>query len=184
MKTLFINASSRNTGNTNAFGERVLEGIPHDTLHLIDYQLNFERDQRDTGDPQLDTTDDYEALMTQFTAADDIVIGTPVYWYNMTGQLKVFMDRWFDSKTNGFPFAGKRLYLLVVGADEPETKATAITDSIKQSCDWLEMTFMGTATVTADGPTDVASMTDLPANAQALRQVLVMTVSRETPTLD
>lgn len=162
MPVLFINGSPRKHGNTVALGERFLSDTPHTTLHLTDYQLNFIQDYRDTDHPQLDTTDDYETLMTTFAAADDIVLGTPVYWYGMTGQLKVFMDRWFDSYTNDFDFTGKRIYLLVVGADQPQTKALGITQAVQHSCEWLKMTFQGTATVTADGPNDVATMTDLP----------------------
>ncbi|MDT7013291.1 flavodoxin family protein [Levilactobacillus namurensis] len=184
MTTLFINGSSRTNGNTVAFGERLLAGIPHTTLHLIDQRLNFDLDQRGTGQPQRDTRDDYEALMAQFAAADDIVIGTPVYWYNMSGQLKTFMDRWFDSFTTGFDFAGKRVYLLVVGVDDPANKATdIISKAFAESCDWLKMTYMGAATAIADGPTDLQQQATLPAEALKLRQALVtmtQSVSRET----
>lgn len=181
MTTLFINGSSRKHGNTVALGERLLAGRPHQTIHLIDHHLNYDQDDRDTPGPQRDLRDDYESLMTQFAAASDIVIGTPVYWYGMTGQLKVFIDRWFDSYTHHFPFANKRLYLLVVGADDPQHKATGIAQSLKDSCDWLQMTFMGSATVTADAPTDVAQLATLPPDVLALRQALVTAdVSRET----
>jgi len=182
MTTLFINGSSRKTGNTVALGNRVLAGIPHDTIHLIDHRLNFDYDQRETGQPQRDLTDDYEGLMTTFAAADDIVLGTPVYWYSMSGQLKVFMDRWFDSKTNGFSFAGKRVYLLVVGVDDPQHKASGIAPAVRDSCEWLDMAFMGSATVIGDGPDDVRQLPDLPAAALAVRETLLKhaTVSRET----
>ncbi|MCF7522744.1 NAD(P)H-dependent oxidoreductase [Levilactobacillus brevis] len=103
MTVLFINGSPRKTGNTAALGERLLHQVPHTTWHLTDYALHFEHDQRETGRPREDLTDDYEQLMTQFATFDDIVLGTPVYWYGMTGQLKVFMDRWFDSYTHDFP---------------------------------------------------------------------------------
>ncbi|MFC6289738.1 flavodoxin family protein [Levilactobacillus angrenensis] len=162
MTILLINGSPRKHGNTATLGERFLHDYPHTTIHLADHPLHFVQDHRDTALPQRDTTDDYEQLMTTFAQADDIVLGTPVYWYGMTGQLKVFMDRWFDSYTNDFDFAGKRVYLLVVGADAPQTKALGITQAVQHSCEWLKMTFQGTATVTADGPGDVAAMTDLP----------------------
>ncbi|MGX6427895.1 flavodoxin family protein [Levilactobacillus yonginensis] len=172
MTILLINGSPRKTGNTATLGDRLLTNLPYRTIHLADHQLNFVQDYRDTAHPQQDLTDDYEALMAQFAQATDIVLGTPVYWYGMTGQLKVFMDRWFDSFTNDFPFASKRLYLLVVGADEPTTKDTGITQAVQESCDWLQMDFQGTATVTADGPTDVAKMAELPASVRRLRDIL------------
>lgn len=171
MSVLFINGSPRRHGNTATLGNRLLTGIPHTTLNLADYQLNFAQDQRETKQPQRNLTDDYEQLMTTYFApASDIVLGTPVYWYGMTGQLKVFMDRWFDSFSHDFPFADKRIYLLIVGADQPEIKATGITQAVLNSCDWLKMNFCGTGIVTADGPQDVANLVTLPANCQTLRQ--------------
>lgn len=171
MSILFINGSPRRQGNTATLGDRLLTDIPHTTRQLADYRLNFEQDQRETTQLQRDLTDDYESLMsTYFAPASDIVLGTPVYWYGMTGQLKVFMDRWFDSFSHDFPFAGKRIYLLVVGADQPEIKATGITQAIHHSCDWLKMDFCGTGVVTADGPQDVANLAILPPSCQTLRQ--------------
>lgn len=64
MTVLFINGSPRKTGNTAALGERLLHQVPHTTWHLTDYALHFEHDQRETGRPQQDLTDDYEQLMT------------------------------------------------------------------------------------------------------------------------
>ena len=170
MTILFINGSPRRHGNTAALGERLLRDCPHITRHLADYRLNFVRDDRETSGDQRDLSDDYETLMHQdFAPASDIVLGTPVYWYDMTGQLKVFMDRWFDSFTHDFPFADKRLYLLIVGADQPAQKATGITTAVRESCAWLKMDFRGVAIVTADGAHDVAARPTLPTDCLALR---------------
>lgn len=178
MTTLLIDGSSRPHSNSAAFGERLLVGIPHQALHLADAQLNFEHDTRGTDQPQGDASDDYAQLFAQFQAADTIVLSTPVYWYNMSGQLKVFIDRWFDSFSHGVSFAGKRLCLLIVGADDPVHKAQPIIEqSVKLSCDWLKMTFMGTATAVADLPGDVAKLPVLPADAQKLRQILTLTTN-------
>ena len=38
--------------------------------------------------------DDFAALMDRLYLADLIVVGTPLYWYGPSGQLKLFMDRW------------------------------------------------------------------------------------------
>lgn len=169
MTTLFINGSPRKHGNTATLGARLLRDLDHTTIHLTDYRLNFEQDQRETNRPQVDRSDDFESLMALVRASDTLVLGTPVYWYGMTGQLKVFMDRWFDSYTANFPFANKRVYLLVVGADQPETKAAGITQSVRDSCEWLQMDFRGTITVTADGADDVANRSQLPAAFDRIR---------------
>ncbi|MDT6979446.1 NAD(P)H-dependent oxidoreductase [Levilactobacillus zymae] len=176
MTILLIDGSSRPNSNSAAFGERLLVGLPHQTIHLASAHLNFEHDYRETNHPQGDPSDDYDHLMAQFLAAETIVLSTPVYWYNMSGQLKVFLDRWFDSFTHGVSFAGHRLSLLIVGADDPVHKAQPVIEqSVKLSCDWLKMTFLGTATAVADLPGDIQKLPTLPADAQKLRQILTLT---------
>ena len=39
--------------------------------------------------------DDMQSLYPKITASDALVIATPVYWFNMTAQTKIFMDRCF-----------------------------------------------------------------------------------------
>jgi multimeric flavodoxin WrbA len=41
-----------------------------------------------------DIGDDFAALMDRLYAADLLVVGTPLYWYGPSGQLKLFLDRW------------------------------------------------------------------------------------------
>ena len=41
-----------------------------------------------------DLNDHFEELMQRLYAADLLVIGTPLYWYGPSGQLKQFIDRW------------------------------------------------------------------------------------------
>ena len=39
--------------------------------------------------------DDMQSLYPKVAASDAMVIATPVYWFNMTAQTKIFMDRLF-----------------------------------------------------------------------------------------
>lgn len=58
--------------------------------------------------------DDMQALRTKLTAADVIVLATPIYFYTMCGQLKTFIDR------NCFFYpelAGKSFYYIMTAAD-------------------------------------------------------------------
>jgi multimeric flavodoxin WrbA len=75
--------------------------------------------------------------------ADDIVIGTPVYWSSMTGYLKTFIDRFADALDA--PLAGKRVYLLIQGT-APDDAIPFITNVICHLCRRFHMKYMGLAT--------------------------------------
>ncbi len=51
--------------------------------------------------------DDAQRILALLQHSDAVIIGTPCYWGNMTGQLKVLFDRWaygmMDEAVNGFP---------------------------------------------------------------------------------
>ncbi|MFN7730658.1 MAG: flavodoxin family protein [Pirellula sp.] len=65
--------------------------------------------------------DDFLQIAEKMTQADVIVFATPVYWYSMSGFLKVFFDRLTDlistSKNVGRGLAGKKVYLFATGSD-------------------------------------------------------------------
>ena len=100
MTVLFINGSPvkrviRRTGRKTCIRCLTPRGI-------TDYALHFEHDQRETGRPQQDSTDDYEQLMTQFATFDDIVRRDAGLLVRDDRLNQVFMDRWFDSYTHDF----------------------------------------------------------------------------------
>jgi multimeric flavodoxin WrbA len=37
--------------------------------------------------------DDMNLLLNKFLEAEGIILATPVYWYNVTAQMKTFIDR-------------------------------------------------------------------------------------------
>jgi multimeric flavodoxin WrbA len=81
--------------------------------------------------------------MEQLIMADDIVIGTPVYWSSMTGYLKTFIDRFADALDE--PLAGKRVFLLIQGT-APNDAIPYITNVMQHLCRRFHMNYMGVAT--------------------------------------
>ena len=66
--------------------------------------------------------DDFLKIVQIMIESDVIVFATPVYWYAMSGYMKVFYDRFSDLITKHKPLgralAGKETWLIATGSDE------------------------------------------------------------------
>ena len=62
--------------------------------------------------------DDMQSIYPKLIEADAWVIASPVYWFTMTAQTKIFMDRCFALSAYGKdPFAGKRIAIAMSYGD-------------------------------------------------------------------
>jgi len=99
MKTVIINASHRKNGATakvlNEFAYQLeCEGMNISLFHLSDLKLDFCKgccNCYKTGRCFL--ADDADMLSQAISEADGLVIGTPCYVSDVSGQLKTFIDR-------------------------------------------------------------------------------------------
>ena len=90
--------------------------------------------------------DDFLAIVEKMAVAEKIVFATPVYWYAMSGSLKIFFDRLTDlistSKDMGRALAGKEVYLLATGSD------SVLPDSFEipfiKTSEYFDMAYRGT----------------------------------------
>jgi multimeric flavodoxin WrbA len=91
MKKLIILGSSRKDGNTKKIVDEIINISGWDVLDLNDYNFSY----YDYEHKNLD--DDYLPLMRKIIANYNVLIfATPVYWYAMSGIMKVFFDRITD----------------------------------------------------------------------------------------
>lgn len=68
--------------------------------------------------------DDMAAVLEKMLAADVIVLATPIYFYNMNGQMKTMIDRVYPVHPR---IGDKDLYYIMTAADEREqAMATAL----------------------------------------------------------
>lgn len=71
--------------------------------------------------------DDMALLYAKLREADAMVIATPVYWFTVSAQTKLFMDRWYAlGGEGGYPFKGKKFGLLLAYADEDPFRSGAV----------------------------------------------------------
>ena len=104
---LFINSSPNKNGNTVRLASILLEGKEYETLNLCDYKIygygqSFEDDQ-------------FMEVIDKIRQAKTIIFGSPVYWHNLSGLLRCFLDRTYGPFEEG-EFAGRDMYAIVQGA--------------------------------------------------------------------
>ena len=107
MSILFINGSPNKDGNTVRLAEKLLAGKEYETLHLVDYRLysygqKFEEDQ-------------FAEIVKKMKEDEIVVIGSPVYWHNMSGAVRNLLDRFYGPVRAG-ELSGKKFVFLFQGA--------------------------------------------------------------------
>jgi multimeric flavodoxin WrbA len=91
MNKLVILGSSRKDGDTKKIVDELIGFSKWDFIDLNDYNIGY----YDYEHKNLD--DDYLGLMQKIINNYDVLIfATPVYWYSMSGIMKVFFDRITD----------------------------------------------------------------------------------------
>ena len=109
-------ASSRPDGNTFKSVEALIRNRTASIVNLADKNIApYDYDYRNQGD-------DFLSVVKVMQASDTIVFCTPVYWYAMCSQMKVFFDRLSDlvriKKDIGRSLAGKHVYMMANGTDK------------------------------------------------------------------
>ena len=138
MKPIIIFGSSKSRGQTwNALqsfkGNREIPIVELSELNIsfFDYEHKNQND-------------DYIPLMERILEYDPIILATPVYWYTMSAQMKVFIDRLSDClairKDIGRKLKGKKMYVITsFGTSMPE----AFEEAFRQTCDYMKMSYQG-----------------------------------------
>ncbi len=99
MKILGVVGSPRKKGNTSVLMKETLkpletEGIETEVLFLSDYHIkdcNGCEGCKDTYKCIID--DDMQKLYPAIIESDALILGSPTYFYNITGDMKAFIDR-------------------------------------------------------------------------------------------
>lgn len=109
MKTrkVIIIGSSRGKGNTTKIADEIARKLEMDIINLSDYDISH----YDYESKNID--DDFLPLIRRIIENyDTFIFATPVYWYSMSGVMKVFFDRFSDllriEKETGRKLRGKQ----------------------------------------------------------------------------
>lgn len=154
MKVIGFNASPRKKANTVTLVEAVLKGAASkgaETRLVNLNELNIkgcqgcEACKKDPG--KCAHKDDLSPLLQEMKGCDAIVLGSPIYWFRVSAQLKMLIDRFYcfmgeetdpqtGEKSPYFTFPGGKKFVMVTsqGDENPEL--------YQQTLDWLNMVAM------------------------------------------
>ena len=90
-KKVIIVGTSRSNGNTSKIAKKIAAQINADIIDLRDFSILY----YDYGN--VNVNDDFLPLIKKILEKyDTLIFATPVYWYSMSGIMKVFFDRFSE----------------------------------------------------------------------------------------
>ncbi|MBK8503213.1 MAG: NAD(P)H-dependent oxidoreductase [Saprospiraceae bacterium] len=140
MRPIIISGSSRNDGNTAAVVNILNQCSGWDIIDLNDYHISYYDYQH------LNKDDDFLPLMRMIVEQyDTIILATPVYWYSMSGIMKVFFDRISDlitiEKDLGRKLRGKKM--ASISASGGNDLGELFWLPFRKSAEYLGMLYLG-----------------------------------------
>lgn len=137
-KILIVSTSPRKGGNSDALAEAFAHGAREaghevEKICLHDKTIGFctgclccQKTQRCV------IRDDADTIAQKMRTADVIVFATPIYYYEMCGQMKTMLDRSNPLYSTGYAF--RDIYLLAAAAEQEES---AMDGAIKGLGGWI-----------------------------------------------
>ncbi len=136
---IIIFGSSRSEGNTYQIGKAIAHKTDLELIDLNELKISPYDYQHKNQD------DDFMKLAEKMVAKRVIILLSPVYWYTMSAQMKIFIDRWSDlvtiRKDLGRKLKGVKLMTVSCGSDGVIGEEFVLPFSL--SAKYLEMEFVG-----------------------------------------
>ncbi|HSR11602.1 MAG TPA: flavodoxin family protein [Thermodesulfobacteriota bacterium] len=134
-RVLIFLGSPRKEGNSAILAGQVAEGAESAEGKIEKFFLHDMNIQpcdaceacRDRSDTNCILDDDMKEVFPKLREADVIVIAGPVYWFTVSAQTKLFMDRWYAlGGPEGHAFKGKRFGIVLTYADTDPFSSGAV----------------------------------------------------------
>jgi multimeric flavodoxin WrbA len=152
MRKVIIVGSSRKNGETKKVAMELVRISNWDIIDLTDYSIShFDYEHKNRNDDFIDLIkriiDNYDVL----------IFATPVYWYSMSGIMKVFFDRITDllsiEKEEGRKLRNK--YMAVISCSNGNNLEDHFWLPFQKSAEYLGMHYIGNIhTYQGEHPTD------------------------------
>lgn len=136
-RILVINGSTRENGNTDAILKSFMKGITESGLNVREAVLRDLTISNCIGcckckeNKKCNFQDDMDELREMVIKSDVLVFASPIYWCEITGLMKTFIDRFyfFHHEENKHLVAGKKaLIITTLGEKEAEYESSVLVE--------------------------------------------------------
>ena len=178
-KILVAFGSPRKKGNTALLVERAIKGIETAggayelvNLHEMDIKPCTACDWcRDNRGKFCVLNDGMKSIYPKMVEADGLIIASPIYWFTVSAQTKLFMDRWYGFvDTGGYMFNKMQVgIILVYGDSDPFKSGTGnALHTLRDAFDYLNVPIAGTVCGSAYEAGEISSEKNVMEKAFAL----------------
>ena len=167
MKITAFSSTPRQRGNSDILTDYALEGAEAagaviEKVRLTDYSLSpctACNGCQKTMDAPCIIDDDGAELLSKMTAADGIIFASPIYFFTISAQLKILLDRSYALGGGGRwdALAGKRMGVILTygDSDEVESGAANAIGTLKDACRFLKIELTGILHASCSGEAEV-----------------------------
>lgn len=145
--------SPRKGGNTDRLVEEILAGAEeagHETekVYLADHNLTpidpVYGNESNWTDPRQGPANE---LIDSMVEAEVVILGSPVYWFSVSGLMKLFIDRWAlyrrgEQRLTDLTM-GKQMVVALAMADSDDSYIDAVLAPLRYAAQWLKMEWTG-----------------------------------------
>ena len=120
--------------------------------------------------------DDMQPIYQQIKDAQGIIFATPVYWFNISAQMKIFIDRTYAINDGGnYAFTGKAVGVVLTYEDENIFVSGGINTlrSFQDICAYVKANLIGMVYGSADKAGDIQTNGKLLQKAYDLGRTIV-----------
>ena len=160
-RVLIVAASPRKNGNSTILALKAAEGVnsnggeadvaPIGNLKIAPCNAcDICRDKPEEG---CVIKDDMQPLYQRIKDAEGIIFASPVYWFNLSAQMKLFIDRTYAVKDGGdYALSGKDVGVILTYEDEDIFASGGINAlrSFQDICAYVRADLVGTVYGSAD----------------------------------
>ena len=166
-----LKSSPRSKSSSSILADQVIAGAKDRGAEVVVFNLAAMHinpcdacDFCQEGDVGCSVKDDMQQIYPRLREADGIVIASPVYWFTLSAQAKLCIDRWYALQGDwGNVLAGKRFALLLAYGDtDPYTSGgiNAIR-TFQDMVRYLQGESMGIVYTTSVEPGDALNQPEL-----------------------